>query len=111
MTLEKFLHTLAMTESNNNADVELGDGGRALGRFQVHPDWVFTQSKKFKKEPNLNETWDSFITRLVSAFFNQFQLLRPVYIAMHFHLGHASFEWSDDWDKEYAARFLKFSGN
>jgi hypothetical protein len=33
---EIFLHALAMVESSGRDDVKPGDGGRALGRYQIH---------------------------------------------------------------------------
>lgn len=106
MNTDKFIFCLAMTESHDNPNAQLGDNGRALGRFQVHPDWVWTQCKRFGIQPTLNETWDSFITRLVTAFYNHYAIsMSPVDIAMYFHIGHVVTIDSPDWDKGYATRF------
>jgi hypothetical protein len=112
MTTQDFLYCLGKTESNDNPNVHLGDNGRALGRFQVHPDWVYTQSARFGLKPFLNETWDSFITRLVTAFYeHNIQFIAPVDVAMYFHLGHRTPSTAPDWDAEYAERFNVFAAD
>ncbi len=112
MTTEQFLTCLAKTESNDNPNAPLGDHGRALGRFQTHPDWVWTQCKRFGIQPTLNETWDSFITRLVIAFFEHYiQTMDEMEVAMYFHLGHHTKPTDADWDSGYAERFQGFAAD
>ena len=112
MTTADFLTCLAKTESNDDPNIHLGDGGRALGRFQVHPDWVWTQCQRFGIKPALNETWDSFITRLVIEFFNHYAVaLDDLGVAMYFHLGHRALPTDADWDKGYAERFQGFAAD
>lgn len=109
--LERFVHALAMTESGNNTNAPLGDNGRAMGRFQVHPDWVFTFSSAYHLSPMLGETWDSFITRIVRAFYQEHVIkygMTAEEIAMAFHIGHIVKADSSDWDVAYAERFHRY---
>ena len=111
MTTQEFLYCLGRTESNNDPNVALGDGGRALGRFQVHPDWAWGYARRFGVQPALNETWDSFITRIVVAFYDHFCGGMPALeVAMYFHVGHPVRPGDKDWDGDYAARFSGFWG-
>ena len=106
MTLVEFLHALALTESGDNPDAPLGDHGRALGRWQVHPDWVDWASKHYGLWAKVNETWDDRVRGLVSQFFLQHcPFHEPHIIAMAFHLGHFASPDDDGWDEEYARRF------
>lgn len=110
MTSAQFVHAIAMTESTDNPET-WGDHGHAVGRYQVHPDWLWGWAVKLALAPLLNESWDNFIARVVARFFVWHQdELKPVEIAMKFHLGHESHEASKDWDKPYATRFLKYAG-
>jgi len=110
MTTEQFIWCLSMTESHNNPDSKLGDSGRAEGRFQIHPDWMDTQMRKFAIRPALNETWNTFFTRLVTAFYNwEIRNMDAVHCAMYFHMGHPTNQTNEDWDKEYADRFVDFA--
>ena len=112
MNTTDFIYCLAMTESKNDPFVHLGDGGRALGRFQVHPDWVWTQCSRFGMKPELNETWDAFVTRLVVAFFNHYALsMDDLGVAMYFHLGHRTDPTAPDWDAPYAERFQTYAAD
>ena len=120
MTTEQFLHCLALTETGDIPVIELphnrqaallGDAGRAIGRFQVHPDWIHTQEVAFGLQPIVNETWDSFVTRLVISFFNRhIQSMTEQEVAMYFHLGHHALPTDADWDAGYAERFQGFAG-
>jgi hypothetical protein len=112
MTTAEFLKVLGETESGDNPNAHLADAGRALGRFQIHPDWMDTQEKRFGIRPLLNETWDAFLTRLVTAFFNHYvQDMEDVEVAMYFHLGHRATPTDADWDKGYAERFQTFAAD
>jgi hypothetical protein len=110
MNTQDFLWCLGKTESKDNPNAPLGDHGRALGRFQVHPDWVDTQEKRFGIRPALNETWDSFATRLVIAFFEHYsQSMTDIEVAMYFHMGHRVVSTDNDWDAGYAERFQVYA--
>jgi hypothetical protein len=112
MNTDDFLTCLAETESGDHPDVHLGDAGRAFGRWQVHPDWVWTQCRRFGIQPTLNETWDSFIRRLVTAFFEHYiQTMDESEVAMYFHLGHHTLPTDTDWDAGYAERFQGFAAD
>lgn len=112
MNIKDFLYCLGRTESNDNPSSPLGDGGRAAGRFQIHPDWMDTQTKRFGIRPQLNETWDSYFTRLVTAFWEFYSgQMTDIEVAMYFHLGHRTLPTADDWDKEYAERFQVFAAD
>ena len=104
-----FVRALALTESSDNPNAPLGDHGCALGRWQVHPDWLFGWAAHYHLSPHLNETWDSFAGRVVSAFADDhLRLYLPVEVCMYFHLGHRSHPTDTDWDKAYADRFEGF---
>jgi len=85
---------------------DLPDGGRALGRPQVHPDALFDWARFADTRPQLNETWDDYLDSLLRAIYAALSAQRtPVQIAMWWHLGHPCVETDADWDQEYAARF------
>ena len=108
VSVGQFLDALAMTESGEDAKA-WGDNGRAVGRFQVHPDWLWTWAKHYGLQPNLDETWDSFITRVVIAFAtDHLSYLSQVEVAMYFHLGHKTIPAHYDWDADYAKRFRQY---
>ncbi len=110
MTPAQFLHVLALTESTDNSEA-WGDHGHAVGRWQVHPDWLWGWALHFSLEPLLNEAWDAFIARVIAQFFVWHQAeLKPVEIAMKFHLGHESHQGAPDWDDPYAQRFNRYAG-
>jgi hypothetical protein len=96
-----------MTESVNDPDARLGDDGRALGRFQCHPDRLWSEAHRYQMQPRLGETWDSFITRVVTAMHAHWQTRgkADLEIAMFWHLGHFAAPESIDYDHEYAKRF------
>ena len=105
LTPEQFARALALTESNDNPEA-WGDAGRAMGRWQVHPDWVWTWAKHYGLEPPLNATWDSFVRSVVAAFANDhLRNMLPDGVAMYFHLGHPNGLERGDWDDDYAQRF------
>lgn len=111
--LHSFLDALGNTESNNDPNAPLGDGGRAAGRYQIHPDWLQTWATHYHLTPALSEPWDDYFTRVVAAFYRDHTAagMSDVHIAMYFHLGHPSIESSTDWDTEYAKRFNGFKEN
>ena len=101
MTPEQFASVLAEVESGGNWQA-WGDEGRAMGRWQVHPDWLWGWAKNYRVEPALDETWDAFVMRVVLAFARDHfaRGMSAVTVAMYFHLGHLG-----DFDRDYAARF------
>lgn len=107
MSPDQFATAIGIVESNGDSDVPLGDDGRALGRWQIHPDEMWTWAKRLTLAPQVNETWDSFVGRLIKGFysFHTVQTLTDVQIAMTWHLGHISREDSPDWDLAYADKF------
>jgi hypothetical protein len=110
MTVSQFLAVLAHTESKSNPNAPLGDDGRALGRWQVHPDWVWSTARRFSLQPLLNESWDRFVERLVTAFYKEHsQYLSDIEVAMFFHLGHLESPDQSGWDKGYAERFEEYA--
>ena len=106
MTAAQFAEAIGQVESGNNPNAPLGDAGRALGRYQCHPDWIWTQCRHFTLAPFLNETWDAFVTRLVEAFYVAYSpFMSDVEVAMYFHMGHRVHPTDGDWDRDYANRF------
>ena|SRR5208337_3133355 len=135
-TVEQFLEALAVVESSNNprawgdfltaagspmpADTNDTHTGcqccpRAMGRWQVHPDRVWSESRLRRVAPNLGETWDSWIGRILTVIFNVlYPVVLPVSIAMYWHLGHFSDPGKPDWDSPYNVKFdaaLKATGS
>ena len=105
-TVEEIARALAIVESNDNSNVPLGDGGRALGRWQVHPDRLFDEAKRFELTPHLGETWDSFVGRVLRAMIaHELQNWTPIEVAMFWHLGHRLHEGEGDWDHAYGDKF------
>ncbi len=103
-TVDQFLEALGAVESSNNPEA-WGDGGRAMGRWQVHPDRVWSETRLRRVPPNLGETWDSWIGRLLTVIFQTlYPVESPVSIAMYWHLGHFTMPWKPDWDDEYATK-------
>ena len=107
MTPDQFTYALAIVESQNNPNSPLGDGGRAAGRWQIHPDFLWTWAHHYGLAPKLGEIWDSFFCRVVQAFYlDHVTSLTPVECAMYFHRGHVVHEGDADWTADdYAQRF------
>lgn len=105
MTPLQFTKALGLTETDGIATA-WGDSGQAVGRWQVHPCWVWDHCKL---PPTLTDTWDSWIEKNIEAFFNAHTFLPPIEIAMFFHLGHRTLPSAKDWDGVYAVRFTKYS--
>ncbi len=111
MEPETFATILGLVESDGNLNAPLGDDGRAAGRFQIHPDFLWEWAFRLKVQPKLNERWDSFYSRLVQAFFTfPFHLkLLPVEVAMTFHMGHIvrrTDPLPPDWDRDYENKWI-----
>ena len=108
MTVQHFVYALGKVESNNTPYGAFGDGGRAMGQWQIHPDARDTYQRLLGINATLGETWDSYIYRLVTLFYfhySQLGLSVPE-VAMTWHLGHISHESDADWDVSYNDRFL-----
>lgn len=108
MTPAEFAHVIALVESSDRSNPPLGDDGRAVGRYQMHPDWVWQWAGTLRIVPMLNETWDAFFTRLVQGYFAKRteQGLTAVQAAVSYHRGHICREEDPDWlADDYAARF------
>ena len=60
MTTREWMNCLAKTESGDDPNAPLGDHGRAFGRWQVYPDWLWGWTNHYGTAPRLGETWDEF---------------------------------------------------
>jgi len=109
ITAQEFLNILGHTESDGLTD-RWGNDGRAMGRFQVHPSWVWQYAHRYQVVPRLDVTWDQWVAQLVGLFFDEYsRSSRPIEVAMHFHRGHVCGLNDGDWDLEYAARFVRWA--
>lgn len=105
VTVDQFLKALAMVESSDNPEA-WGDAGRAMGRWQVHPDRLWSEMHALTISPKLGETWDQLVARVLRAMFTAASKVRyPLAIAMYWHLGHYQLPGEGDWDKGYADKF------
>jgi hypothetical protein len=95
-----FAKLLAQVESNNNPTA-WGDRGQAMGRFQVHPAWMWD----WADQPRINMTWDEWAEAAVFAFFDAHPGLNPRLLMMQFHIGHAVTPTGSEWDDAYAKRW------
>src|SRR5208337_1756242 len=104
-----------ITPDTNHTHIGCQCCPRAMGRWQVHPDRVWSESRLRRVAPNLGETWDSWIGRILTVIFKGlYPVESPVAIAMYWHLGHFSKPDATDWDEDYAAKFtaaLKAAGS
>jgi len=105
ITFDQFAEALGEIESENNPDVRMGDGHRAIGRWQCHIDRLFDEAKRHGLYPKLGEKFDDFVRRVLDCIFDAHPHFSPVETAMYWHLGHYSFPASPDWDHGYANRF------
>lgn len=60
---------LALTESDNDPDVRLGDDGQAAGRWQQHPS--FTQEWAGRITWGVEWTWDQVFEAALRAFYEK----------------------------------------
>jgi hypothetical protein len=105
MTAEQFRDVIASIESSDNPHA-WGDHDAAIGLYQVHPAWVFEFSHALNVVPAVNETWNSWIGRIILAFYAVYSpAFAPILIAMHYHVGHIVYPYDKEWDHDYAARF------
>lgn len=104
-TVDQFLKALAVVESSDDPEA-WGDGGRAMGRWQVHPDRLWSELHRNTITPQLEETWDQLTSRVLRSIWSKYRFdLEPAQIAMYWHLGHFTDDHKPDWDAKYAARF------
>jgi len=88
------------------AAFEAGFLPQAMGRWQVHPDALDDWAQRLRLYPNLDETWDSYVRRIVGAIFAYYIIKRtPVEIAMCWHVGHWVSASASGWDTAYAGKF------
>lgn len=105
VTVDQFLKALALVESSDDPEA-WGDGGRAMGRWQVHPDRLWGEMHAHLISPKLGETWDQLVARVLRARFDSATSMnQPVVIAMFWHLGHWQQPGVGDWDRSYADKF------
>jgi len=112
MTAQKFAYALGKVESNNTPYGAFGDGGRAMGQWQLHPDARDTDQRLLNIQAKLGETWDSYVYRIVIAFYLHYTALgySPPEIAMTWHVGHAIHLNEPGWDAAYNDEFLVAAG-
>ena len=105
ITVDQFLKALAMVESSDDPEA-WGDGGRAMGRWQVHPDRLYQELKLGGLWPYLSETWDHLVARVLRRICELYlPKVTPGEIAMYWHVGHWCKPAGLNWDAKYAARF------
>jgi len=104
-TVDQFLKALAVVESSDDPEA-WGDGGRAMGRWQVHPDRLWNEMHVHSITPNLGETWDQLESRVLRAIWAKYSIdYFPNEIAQFWHLGHLPLAYPAGWDLKYDARF------
>jgi hypothetical protein len=104
-TVDQFLDALAQVESSNN-DRAWGDGDRAVGRWQVHIDRLWSEARTYGLEPKLGERFNDFVRRVLTAIYNHWaEMHAPFEIAMYWHLGHWTTRSDPNWDRVYEAKF------
>jgi hypothetical protein len=104
-TVDQWLKALAVVESADNPEA-WGDAGRAMGRWQVHPDRLWSEMHAATIKPKLGETWDQLVGRVLRTFYTKWgEKIGPITLAMYWHVGHICAPADDDWDLKYAARF------
>lgn len=115
MTPEQFTQILGLTETNGKIE-EWGDDTHgtkpplAMGRWQIHPAWLWDHTRLQGAKPDVLDSWDTWIGKLVGDFFADFaDYITAVRLAMWFHVGHLTTDQLPDWDKAYAARFNAFA--
>ena len=104
-TVDQFLKALAVVESHDDPEA-WGDGGQAMGRWQVHPARLWQEMHANTIAPRLGETWDQLVGRTLRAMaMKLWEKYSAVAIAMYWHLGHFCESTAPEWDLKYAARF------
>ena len=103
---DKFLNALAMTESNDDTKA-WGDEGLAVGRFQMHPAFVWDYGPD---TVGVVWSWDHVFRETLRNFLAEREPIHngdAVHIVMEFHLGVSAVS-KGQWDKAYAERFARF---
>lgn len=110
LSFQDFAHALALTESDDDPNAPLGDGGRAAGRWQQHPTFYERWAPKipYGTEP----TWDARFEAALLAFYDQAVAhdIDDVDAACGFNLHGAPIAGSAAQDPDYAARFRARAG-
>jgi hypothetical protein len=113
MTPTEFATAIGSIESGNNP-LTWGDWTgtpylpQAVGRYQLHPAWMWEWAARLNILPTVDDTLDSWQTRLVEGFFtfNVARGLDPVACAVFLHLGHIAQPTDPDWnDQNYPQKF------
>lgn len=108
VTAEEVVQALAIVESGSNPDVVLGDGGYAMGRWQIHPIWLAEMLDAEWRGGNgrpwmlLRGSWDAAF-RCILGRWVQARLtdsMEPLSVALWFHTGQRGVR-----DNPYAERF------
>jgi hypothetical protein len=108
MTPQNWAKAIAIVESGDRSNPLMGDGGRARGRYQMHPDFYDEWKLNLNIHAQLGETWDSQDTRIAIAYFTfrTGQGLTAIQAAVSYHRGHIVREGDPDWlADDYAAKF------
>lgn len=105
LEFEKWRAALANTESNDN-DRAWGDEGLAVGRWQMHPAFVWDFGPDVV---TVRESWDALFSATLRNFWDERSRVTPdgVKLAMEFHLGVTAVR-DGQWDEPYAQRFKGF---
>lgn len=110
-TVDQFLRALAVVESSDDPEA-WGDAGRAMGRWQVHPDRLWYETQQYGITPTLGETWDQLVGRVLRAIFTDPRYaVEPVEVAMYWHVGHWCADNNPHWDARYAGKFAAALAN
>lgn len=105
-TVDQFLKALAVVESHDDPEA-WGDAGRAMGRWQVHPDRLWHEMQHGLIFPKLGETWDQLVARVLRTIWQfYFDKVTPLEIAMYWHVGHWVTPTDSTWDKKYEAKYI-----
>lgn len=102
----KWRHALALVESGDDPNGSFGDAGQALGRWQMHPAFVWQWGPD---EVGLSETWDQVCAAALLAFYTarSKESQSALYLAMEFHLGVEAVR-EGKWDEGYAESFTRY---
>lgn len=104
-TVDQFLKALAVVESKDDPEA-WGDGGQAMGRWQIHPARYADELKHTSTVAHNGDTWDQVVAEMLRTIWTIYHVgWSPVAIAMYWHRGHWVESTDADWDAKYAARF------
>jgi hypothetical protein len=101
--VEHIVEALRIVESSGSQSITLiGDQGRALGPWQIHPDFLAQWY-----HPVVGDTWLEAMEKAATGCVQHYvdEGLTPFDVAQIFHLGYAG--WRDGGpDKNYGSRFV-----